>query len=154
MSALPPPARRAPTPALRGGRLARGLATGAACAALAAASTSCLVTSRCVNDDDCWGNERCDAATGACELECSEGTAEACVGDRPWCLVEENRCVACLEPDDCGHAERCLGWSCVPTTAPGFALVDQNPRSPSAGQEVSLTDVLGQPVLLYFATLG
>jgi hypothetical protein len=122
--------------------------------AAAAASTSCLVTSRCVGDDDCWGNERCDATTGACVLECGEGWASACVGDRPWCLVEENRCVACLETDDCGDAEQCLGWSCVPTIAPGFALVDENPLSPSFGEEVSLADFLGRPVLVYFATLG
>jgi hypothetical protein len=124
-------------------------------ALVAAGSPGCLVRSRCLGDDDCWGNERCDAASGACVLECGQGWEEACTSvERPQCLVAENRCVACLDGDDCADLEQCLGWACVPTQAPGFTLVDANPASPSFGREVSLEDHAGKDVLLFFATLG
>jgi len=117
-------------------------------------STSCLVHSRCLDDTDCEGNEQCDIASGACVLECGIGRVEACPSERPWCEVEQNRCVECLDDEDCGLASSCLDGRCLPREAPGFALVDKNPLSPTFEQVVSLGDHRGEVVLVFFATLG
>lgn len=122
--------------------------------AFAFPTSACLVQSRCLSDDDCDGNEQCDVEQGVCFLECLSEAAGRCPLDRPQCLVEENRCVECLENRHCGLSERCLEERCVPQEAPLFSLIDENPRSPRFGRRISLSDHRGEVVLLFFATLG
>jgi hypothetical protein len=127
--------------------------------ALAAASaavilhSACLVESRCVSDTDCPYPQRC-GADGQCGLECSASQPDSCPSDRPQCLVAEQRCVECLEPEDCGDDEECISYSCSPAEAPDFTLTDTNPASETLGQTVTLSGLRGQVVLLFFAGLG
>ena len=114
--------------------------------------SSCLVHSRCVSDSDCEGNERC-GDDGECALECTEELTDACPADRPMCREETNRCVACLESDDCDDG-RCVNWVCIPELIHNFTLVDRNSTSPTFDQEISLSDHLGEVVLIFFAGLG
>lgn len=130
------------------------LVTAASAAALAAAlGPACLVESLCVADIDCPYPQRC-LPDGACGLECTASAPETCPAERPECLVSENRCVECLETEDCGGSDECITNSCVPSRAPDFRLVDDNPTSPSYGEVVALSDLRGRVVLLFFAGLG
>jgi len=122
-------------------------------AALSVLGASCLVDSRCVSDLDCPFPQRC-GADGLCALECGASSPDTCPEDRPQCLVSENRCVECVDATDCPADEECITYSCVPSMAPEFALTDQNPDSPSFGQEVALSDQVGKVVLVFFAGLG
>jgi len=115
--------------------------------------SSCLVHSRCVSDSDCTGNEQC-GDDGECALECTAEVADACPAERPQCLVESNRCVECLEAEQCGDDERCSNWVCVSAMTNDFTLFDLNPTSPTFEQEVSLSDYLGQVVVIFFAGLS
>lgn len=120
--------------------------------AASAASSGCLVDSRCVSEADCTGHEIC--ADGECVLECVDGDLSRCTAAEPFCLLAENRCVECLLPEDCGDTEQCVTGACVPGLAPGFALVDENANSETYQQTVALSDYDGSVVMLFFATLG
>lgn len=120
----------------------------------AVTASSCLVDSMCISDSDCSGDEQCDLATGDCFLECTVGGPESCPLERPFCLEEEHRCVECVLSDDCDDAEECIDSSCLPGQAPPFALIDQNPASPTFGEVVALDDFQGSIILIYFAGLG
>ena len=118
------------------------------------ALTSCLVQSVCMSDADCGGHERCQPS-GECIVECSPENPDTCPAGRPVCIAAEYRCVQCLETAHCvPSTARCINQACVEGMAPDFRLIDQNPRSPTFGQEVALSDFEGQVVLIYFAGLS
>ena len=113
----------------------------------------CIVESICASDTDCPFPQQC-REDGSCGLECSASTPERCTGDRPHCLVSEFTCVECLDTGDCTGDDECVNHSCVPSEAPDFTLVDDNPTSPTFGDEIALSDYQGSLVLLFFAGLG
>lgn len=117
------------------------------------ANGSCLVHSRCQSDSDCASPERC-FSDGECRLECDETSTQFCTTERPYCSLPDYRCVQCLETEQCeGEAAECIGGRCIPI-APEFALVDQNPASPTFEETHALEDYRGRYVLIYFAGLG
>ncbi len=119
-----------------------------------AASWACVVDSGCFFDTDCEAPEVC-FTDGVCRLECDELSTEFCSTAEPYCLLPGNRCVECLGDEQCeGETEACVNNACVPLLAPGFTLADQNPTSPTYGEDLALSDFQGQVVLLYFAGLG
>ena len=86
--------------------------------------------------------------------ECSEDDPDRCGDDTPYCLLEESRCVECLDAEGCGEGGRCVDWACLPALAPDFALPDRNPRSATFEETITLGDHRGEVVLVYFASLG
>ncbi len=105
---------------------------------LSLAGGGCIVDGQCQADYDCRGSERCNHATGHCEIECTT-TVD--------CFVNGG---------DIG--KECINSRCefsydkrVP--APNFCLKVLNPRSSYYGQNFCLSSQRGKVVLLYFAWL-
>ena len=59
----------------------------------------------CTGDTDCASSERCNTATGRCELGCSAENASQLCGLKKVCA--DGRCAECTQDTDCGAGRRC-----------------------------------------------
>lgn len=96
----------------------KSAATKAAADAAAATSTSttqpAVGTIACTSDFQCTG--RCDPKLGIC-VDCIDNTT-CLTQEKPLCLVESTRCVACLENTDCNSFSTCSKYQCCDPRAP------------------------------------
>lgn len=93
----------------------------------AALAAGCFAEGRCSRDDDCSAERFC----------------------------EQGQCVAreCSDYMGCATGQYCAHYRCQTAGAPApeFALRDENPRSPSYGQDIGIGDYRGDVVFVYFA---
>ena len=123
----------------------------------ATASTGCI-TSRCFRDSDCAEGLVCREDLGTC-------TDPECSADHPDCargkVCEQRFCVTgCADLSDCASNEQCIdrrclriGDECDCPLAHEFCGTDLNPRSPTAGEEVCVSESFEDGVAIFFGSV-
>jgi hypothetical protein len=123
---------------------------------VAALSQGCI-ESRCYQNADCPLGRICLKETGRCvEPECD--AAHPCP---PGHLCQSYFCQqGCLEDSECGEGQKCVQAQCIPYSeecdcqaAPEFCRIDQNPGSPSMGQEFCLEGMGEGGIALFFGSV-
>ena len=111
--------------------------------------TGCFADGKCVLDEECGTGRYC--SNGTCRSLAASGGVDCGAG----MAFRAGSCApcACTADAECALGSRCVNCGCVVAGAPApdFALLDENPRSATYGQQVGTSSFRGDVLILYFA---